>query len=124
VKTPWHTCEQNGFPITHVQGLADTTVRCHMLLVDTAGSTHDSTAYDTVPFSRRWKQTLIKYPGTKRYFWISNDEAYGCDANKVSPWPGTGLVAMRDMYKEDFNYYFEAGNHNVIERLWGQVYQR
>ena len=31
---------------------------------------------------------------------------------------------MRDMYKDAFNHYFEAGNHNVIERLWGQVYQR
>ena len=31
---------------------------------------------------------------------------------------------MYDMYKDTFNYYFEAGNHNVIERLLGQVYQR
>jgi hypothetical protein len=114
---------RKGFPSLNVQGLADATVRCRMLSIDTAGSTHDSTAYDTTPFSRRWKQTRIKYPGTERYFWISNDEAYGCDANRVSPWPGTGL-ATREMYKDAFNYYFEAGNHNVIERLWGQVYQR
>lgn len=114
---------RKGFPSLNVQGLADATGRCRMLSVDLAGSTHDSSAYNATPFSRRWKRDRIKYPGTERYFWISNDEAYGCDANRLSPWPGTGL-AMREIYKDSFNFYFESGNHNVIERLWGQVYQR
>jgi hypothetical protein len=125
-----HECEnplayvnRKGFTLLNVQGLADVTGRCRMLSVDLAGSTHDSSAYNTTPFSRRWKHDWIKYPGTERFFWICNDEAYGSDANRLSPWPGIGL-AMRKIYKDSFNFYFEAGNHNVIERLWGQVYQR
>jgi hypothetical protein len=113
---------RKGFPSSlNIQGLANTTVRCHMLSIDTAGSIHDSTTYDTMPFLTRRKQTGIKYPRTERYLWISNDEAYGCDANRVSPWHGTGLTT-REMYKDAFNHYFEAGSHNVMKQLWGQVY--
>jgi hypothetical protein len=45
------------------------------------------------------------------------------DVNRVCPWPGTGL-ATRDPHKDAFNYFFSGGHRNVVERMFGQVYQR
>jgi hypothetical protein len=49
-KNPLAYVNRKGFASLNVQGLADASVRCRMLSVDTAGSTHDSTAYAAIIF--------------------------------------------------------------------------
>lgn len=115
---------RKGFASINVQALADATAKCRLLQAKVTGNAHDRTAWECGCFCSRWENEIrIKYINTERYYWISFDEAYGCGANRVGPWPGTGL-AERDPYKDAFNYYLSKGYHNCIERLWGQVYQQ
>ena len=114
---------RKGFASVNTQGIADSDVKYHMLSINMAGSAQDYTAYSATEFSRKWKGTLKKYPGTQRYFYISNNGAYSCDANQVCKWPGTRL-GHRFLYKDAFNFYLTAGNHDCCEHMWGHVYQR
>lgn len=123
-ENPLSYVNRKGFPAINVQSLADAMPKCRLLQAEVAGSTHDKTAWDLISFSKRWENEMrIKYVGTERYYYVSQDEAYGCGATRVGPWPGTGL-SERDPYKDAFNYYLNKGYHNCVERLWGQVYQK
>lgn len=126
-----HECEnpmayrnRKGFAAINVQSLADAVPKCRMLQAEATGSSHDRSAWELTKLSKRWENEIrIKYRNTERYYYLSFDDAYGCGATFVGPWAGTGL-AMRAPYKDSFNYYLNKGYHNLIERLWGQVYQR
>ena len=115
---------RKGFAAINVQSLADAVPRCRMLQAEATGSSHDKTAWDLTNLANRWTNEIrIKYKNTERYYYISFDDAYGCGANYVCPWGGTGL-SERAPFKDAFNYFLSKGYHNCIERLWGNVYQR
>lgn len=122
-ENPLSYINRKGFPALNAQAIADAEQRCRWLAILSPGSTHDSTAYTVTCFARRWGATLIKYPGTERYFYLCNDDAYSCGVNMLCPWPGTGLNT-RAPFKDAFNYFLSSGNRNCVERMFGQVYQR
>jgi DDE superfamily endonuclease len=120
---PLSYMNRKGFPAINAQGIADANAKCIHLSMLTPGSTHDSTAWAITPLSVEWAANCMADPRTGRRFWISDDDAYGATCNQLCPWPGTGL-RTRDPYKDSFNYHLSGGNRNVVERLFGQVYQR
>lgn len=117
---------RKGFPAINVQAIADGNARCRWLSVLSPGSTHDATAWVCSTFAQRWAQMNVTYPDnpdTKRLFWLAVDDAYGASKNMLCPWPGTGL-RKRYQFKDAFNYFMSSTSRNVVERMFGQVYQR
>lgn len=114
---------RKGFASVNVQGVASAGGKCIMLSINTPGSAHDSTAWEMSVQGPRFEAAPVVDPRTRRVFWLALDDAYGAGINKLCPWPGTGLIT-RAVFKDAFNYFLSGGNRNVVERLFGQVYQR
>ena len=91
--------------------------------LESPGSTHDSTAFHMTKFFQKWLLENNAVDRKGRQFWISGDDAYGAYFKLISPWPGQHLDTWTP-FKDSFNYPFSGGKRNVIERVFGVMYQR
>jgi hypothetical protein len=114
---------RKGFCSINMQAIAGGCMRFLWVSLKSPGSTHDSTAFHITKFSQSWLfENAIAGKGG-RQFWIAGDDAYGAYLKLLSPWPGQ-FLDTRAPFKDAFNYYFSGGKRNVIERVFGVMYQR
>ena len=114
---------RKGFCSINMQAIAGGCMRFLWVSLESPGSTHDSTAFHMTKFSQKWLFENDTVDKQGRQFWLAGDDAYGAYFKLISPWPGQYLDT-RAPYKDAFNYYFSGGKRNVIERVFGVMYQR
>ena len=105
-----------------MQAGCDSSLKFRFVLIMTAGSTHDNTAFLASEDSSLWEndKSVDRFG---RPFWRSGDDAYSCTRNFINPWPGVNLI-NRFPFRDSFNYRLSGGYQNSIERAFGVLYTR
>ena len=116
VANPASYFNRKGFFSINVQAMCDANYRFLFFCSNSAGSTHDSTAFASTRLSLLLDEENGSLP--KGYF-IVGDEAYACTNKLLTPWPGRNL----SIWKDAFNYWLSNARIH-IEQTFGMLKMR
>lgn len=94
--------------------IADLKGKFLMFNVNMSGSTHDSVAWDLSALQIRIAKGDLP-PG----LFLIGDEAFSCNNQMQSPWPGRGI----GRWKDSFNYHLSS-SRQCVERAFGMLVKR
>ena len=114
VPNPSKFYNRKGFYALSMQGVCDAKRRIRSATIMCPGSVHDSLAYacSTLAF-------LIREGNLPQGLFLNGDDAYACDEQMVTPYPGRGLSVEKD----SFNFYQSRVRIN-IECAFGMLHAR
>ena len=106
---------RKGFFAILVQAMCDSDRLFTYVSVNHQGSCHDSTAFDSCPFSCGLADLVPSG------YWIAADDAYGCTEKIITPHPGSH---EHHSPKDSFNFWQSSAQRIYIECTFGILVRR